>query len=161
MWLRHAADLEQPEALYTLGLLLAKRKQYKEAEFWARRAAERRVEKADALLEATLQIQETLRTVDELRLEAETGDTDAAFALGELLLGLDEPKEAETWWHRAARAGHPEAAMRVGLTLGILHKKYAEGEPWLRLAAAAGKADAMYQLGLNLGMQRRVREPTT
>ncbi|MFD9408014.1 hypothetical protein ACFWBN_13500 [Streptomyces sp. NPDC059989] len=158
LWLRHAADLEQGEALYTLGLLLAKRKQYKEAEFWARRAAERRVEKADELLEATLQIQETLRTVEELREESQAGNTDAAFALGELLLGLDEQKEAETWWYRAARDGHPEAAMRVGLTLGVLRGKYAEGEPWLRLAAAAGKADAMYQLGLNLGMQKRVRE---
>jgi TPR repeat protein len=158
MWLRTAADLGHGEALYTLGVLLAQRKQYRESERWLWEAVHQRVDGAEEFLEGVIRLRETARDVEELRNEARNGDWDAAFALAERLRSLDELKEAEHWLNQAAYAGHPEATLRYGFVLSVVHGDHEGGEPWLRLAANAGSIEATYWLGLNLGMQKRMRE---
>ncbi|KJS53383.1 hypothetical protein VM98_25545 [Streptomyces rubellomurinus subsp. indigoferus] len=158
MWVRAAAEHSHGEALYTLGVLLAKRKQYRDSERWLWEAVHQRVDEAEEFLDAVIRLREITRDVEELRKEAQSGDRDAAFALAELLRSLDELKEAERWWHQAAYAGHPEATLRYGFVLSVVHGDHKGGEPWLRLAVNAGSIEGTYWLGVNLGMQKRVRE---
>ncbi|MFD0348994.1 tetratricopeptide repeat protein [Kitasatospora aburaviensis] len=155
MWLRTAAEHGHGEALYTLGVLLAQRKQYREAERWLWEAVHQRVDEAEEFLEAVIWLRETAQDVEELRNEARNGDWNAAFALAERLRCLDDLNEAEHWLHRAAYAGHPEATLRYGFVLSVVHGDHEGGEPWLRLAANAGSIEATYWLGMNLGMQKR------
>ncbi|MFF2899423.1 tetratricopeptide repeat protein [Streptomyces sp. NPDC057966] len=157
-WLRAAAEHGHGEALHTLGVLLAQRKQYQESERWLWEAVHQHIDGAEEFLESVIRLREITQDVEELRNEARNGDWDAAFALAELLRSLDELKEAERWWHRAAHAGHPEATLRHGFLLFVVRGEHEDGKPWLRLAANSGNVEATYWLWLNLGMQKRMRE---
>ncbi|MEV7165391.1 tetratricopeptide repeat protein [Streptomyces microflavus] len=157
-WLRAAAEDSHVEALFTLGVLLAKRRQYRESERWLWLAVHQRVDEAEELLETVIRLREVARDIEDLRNEARKGDWEAAFALAEILIALDDLKEAEHWLNQAAYAGHPESTLRYGIILSVVHENHEGGEPWLRRAANAGSTEATYWLGLNLGMQKRGRE---
>jgi TPR repeat protein len=93
---RAAAEHGHGEALYTLGALLAKRKQYRESASWLWEAVHQRLDKAEEFLKVVIRLRETAWDVEELRGEARYGDWDAAFARAEPLRSLDELDEAET-----------------------------------------------------------------
>lgn len=87
--------------------------------------------------------------VREWRPLAERGDADAQFNLGQAYrLGRGVPvdlAQAQTWFERAARRGHPQAEANLGLTL------FQTGEreraiPWLRRAAERGDPRAQHLL---------------
>jgi cell division septation protein DedD len=88
--------------------------------------------------------------VREWRPLAERGDADAQFNLGQAYrLGRGVPvdlAQAQSWFERAARRGHPQAEANLGLTL------FQTGEreraiPWLRRAAERGDPRAQHLLG--------------
>lgn len=88
--------------------------------------------------------------VREWRPLAERGDADAQFNLGQAYrLGRGVPvdlDQAQGWFERAARQGHPQAEANLGLTL------YQTGErqraiPWLQRSAQRGDPRAQHLLG--------------
>ncbi len=86
--------------------------------------------------------------------QAEAGDADAQYAVGEAYLKgrgpTVNPQEALKWFRRAARQGHPKALYRLGYMhlRGIgTRRDPARAFELIRRAAEAGYSPAQYQLG--------------
>jgi tetratricopeptide (TPR) repeat protein len=84
---------------------------------------------------------------------AEAGDPDAQFNLGQAYkLGRGVPVNAATaqsWYQKAARQGHEQAQVNVGLLLYNSGRKQ-EALPWIRKAVELGDPRAQYILGTEL-----------
>ena len=91
--------------------------------------------------------------VDQWRGPAIAGDADAQFNLGQAYklgrgVSLD-PAQAESWFHKAATQGHPQAGDNYGLALYQDHK-LSDAVPWLEKSAARGEPRAQLVLGTML-----------
>jgi len=84
---------------------------------------------------------------------AEAGNADAQFNLGQAYkLGRGVPANAATaqsWYQKAARQGHEQAQVNVGLLLYNGGRRQ-EALPWIRKAAELGDPRAQYILGTEL-----------
>ncbi|MEA3008323.1 MAG: uncharacterized protein QOJ91_15 [Sphingomonadales bacterium] len=84
---------------------------------------------------------------------AEAGDADAQFDLGQAYkLGRGVPANAATaqsWYQKAARQGHEQAQVNVGLLLYNSGRRQ-EALPWIRKAVELGDPRAQYILGTEL-----------
>jgi TPR repeat protein len=85
-----------------------------------------------------------------LRTKAETGDTNAQFALGEAYRAgrgvTADPATAIMWYRRAANQGHVRASEELGFALFAKGDRR-EAMPYIEKAAARGDARALYVLG--------------
>jgi TPR repeat protein len=91
--------------------------------------------------------------IREWRPLAERGDADAQFNLGQAYklgkgVSVDQGV-ALSWYEKAARQGHPQAQVNVGLLLYNKGRK-ADSLPWLRKGADLGDARAQYILGTEM-----------
>lgn len=85
-----------------------------------------------------------------LREQAEQGDADAQFKLGECYSCDYNIAEAEKWYRRAAEQGHAGAQRELGFLYGFgwfIKKDEVEGAKWYRKAAEQGDRDAQLNLG--------------
>lgn len=93
------------------------------------------------------------RAVTEWRKDAEAGDADAQFNLGQAYkLGRGVPldtQQAEVWYARAASKGHVQAEDNYGLAL-FQNGKPKDAVPWLEKSVARGEPRAQYILGTML-----------
>jgi TPR repeat protein len=84
---------------------------------------------------------------------AEAGDADAQFNMGQAYkLGRGVPANAATaqsWYQKAARQGHEQAQVNVGLLLYNGGRRQ-EALPWIRKAVELGDPRAQYILGTEL-----------
>lgn len=84
---------------------------------------------------------------------ADAGNADAQFNLGQAYkLGRGVPVNAATaqgWYQKAARQGHEQAQVNVGLLLYNAGRKQ-EALPWIRKAVELGDPRAQYILGTEL-----------
>ena len=84
---------------------------------------------------------------------AEAGNADAQFNLGQAYkLGRGVPANAATaqsWYQKAARQGHEQAQVNVGLLL-YNNGRRQEALPWIRKAVELGDPRAQYILGTEL-----------
>jgi len=84
---------------------------------------------------------------------AEAGNADAQFNLGQAYkLGRGVPANAglaQSWYQKAARQGHEQAQVNVGLLLYNGGRKQ-EALPWIRKAVELGDPRAQYILGTEL-----------
>ncbi|HEX8481018.1 MAG TPA: SPOR domain-containing protein [Allosphingosinicella sp.] len=84
---------------------------------------------------------------------AEAGNADAQFNLGQAYkLGRGVPVNAglaQSWYQKAARQGHEQAQVNVGLLLYNGGRRQ-EAMPWIRKAAELGDPRAQYILGTEL-----------
>jgi cell division septation protein DedD len=84
---------------------------------------------------------------------AEAGNADAQFNLGQAYkLGRGVPANAATaqsWYQKAARQGHEQAQVNVGLLLYNSGRRQ-EALPWIRKAVELGDPRAQYILGTEL-----------
>lgn len=84
---------------------------------------------------------------------AEAGNADAQFNLGQAYkLGRGVPANAATaqsWYQKAARQGHEQAQVNVGLLLYNGGRRQ-EAMPWIRKAVELGDPRAQYILGTEL-----------
>jgi cell division septation protein DedD len=91
--------------------------------------------------------------VAEWRPLADRGDADAQFNLGQAYkLGRGvtaNPGIAQSWYEKAARQGHEQAQVNVGLLLYNGGRRQ-EAMPWIRKAADLGDPRAQYILGTEL-----------
>jgi len=91
--------------------------------------------------------------VAEWRPLADRGDADAQFNLGQAYkLGRGVPANAATaraWYEKAAKQGHEQAQVNVGLLLYNGGRRQ-EALPWIRKAADLGDPRAQYILGTEL-----------
>ncbi|MFL6845807.1 MAG: SPOR domain-containing protein [Allosphingosinicella sp.] len=84
---------------------------------------------------------------------AEAGDADAQFNMGQAYkLGKGvaaDPAQAQSWYMKAARQGHQQAQVNIGLLLyNGGHRQ--EALPWIRKAVEIGNPYARYVLGTEL-----------
>ena len=93
------------------------------------------------------------KAVDIWRVDANAGDADAEFNMGQAYrLGRGVPVDlpmAEGWFHKAALQGHVEAITNYGLTL-FDEGKRGEAVPWLEKSVARGEPRAQMVLGTML-----------
>ena len=82
-----------------------------------------------------------------LRKDAEQGNTDAEYMLGNRYLdGQGVPQDytqAAVWWRKAAEQGHAEAQYNLGLSCGYgrgVRRDYTQAATWFRKAAEQGNA---------------------
>lgn len=91
--------------------------------------------------------------IAEWRPLADRGDADAQFNLGQAYkLGRGvtaNPGMAQSWYEKAARQGHEQAQVNVGLLLYNGGRRQ-EALPWIRKAADLGDPRAQYILGTEL-----------
>jgi tetratricopeptide (TPR) repeat protein len=91
--------------------------------------------------------------VKEWRTLAEKGDADAQFNLGQAYKqGRGVPADlgsAQSWFEKAARQGHEQAQLNVGLLLYNGGRRQ-QGLPWIRKAVELGDPRAQYVLGTEL-----------
>ena len=91
--------------------------------------------------------------IAEWRPLADRGDADAQFNLGQAYkLGRGvtaNPGIAQSWYEKAARQGHEQAQVNVGLLL-YNNGRRQEAMPWIRKAADLGDPRAQYILGTEL-----------
>lgn len=91
--------------------------------------------------------------IAEWRPLADRGDADAQFNLGQAYkLGRGvtaNPGIAQSWYEKAARQGHDQAQVNVGLLLYNGGRRQ-EAMPWIRKAADLGDPRAQYILGTEL-----------
>jgi hypothetical protein len=91
--------------------------------------------------------------IAEWRPLADRGDADAQFNLGQAYkLGRGvtaNPGVAQGWYEKAARQGHEQAQVNVGLLLYNGGRRQ-EAMPWIRKAADLGDPRAQYILGTEL-----------
>jgi hypothetical protein len=91
--------------------------------------------------------------IAEWRPLAERGDADAQFNMGQAYkLGRGvtaNPRVAQSWYEKAARQGHDQAQVNVGLLL-YNNGRRQEAMPWIRKAADLGDPRAQYILGTEL-----------
>jgi cell division septation protein DedD len=91
--------------------------------------------------------------IAEWRPLADRGDADAQFNLGQAYkLGRGvtaNPGVAQSWYEKAARQGHEQAQVNVGLLLYNGGRRK-EALPWIRKAADLGDPRAQYILGTEL-----------
>ena len=84
---------------------------------------------------------------------ADAGNADAQFNLGQAYkLGRGVPVNAglaQSWYQKAARQGHEQAQVNVGLLLYNAGRKQ-EALPWIRKAVELGDPRAQYILGTEL-----------
>jgi tetratricopeptide (TPR) repeat protein len=84
---------------------------------------------------------------------ADAGNADAQFNLGQAYkLGRGVPANAglaQSWYQKAARQGHEQAQVNVGLLLYNGGRRQ-EAMPWIRKAAELGDPRAQYILGTEL-----------
>jgi hypothetical protein len=90
--------------------------------------------------------------VDLLTRRADTGDRDAATAIGELaandFAGAPDRTAGASWYRRAAEAGDGLAALRLAaIEYGADPQNLGEASRWYRAAAAAGEVRALQSLG--------------
>ncbi len=93
------------------------------------------------------------KAVDIWRVDANAGDADAQFNMGQAYrLGRGVPVDlpmAEGWFRKAALQGHVEAITNYGLTL-FDEGKRGEAVPWLEKSVARGEPRAQMVLGTML-----------
>jgi cell division septation protein DedD len=91
--------------------------------------------------------------IAEWRPLADRGDADAQFNLGQAYkLGRGvtaNPGVAQSWYEKAAKQGHEQAQVNVGLLLYNGGRRQ-EAMPWIRKAADLGDPRAQYILGTEL-----------
>ncbi len=93
------------------------------------------------------------KAVAEWRAPAEAGDRDAQFNMGQAYkLGRGvpvDPRQARTWFYRAAEQGHRQAQANLGLIL-FRDGNRAEAMPWISKAAEQGEPRSQYVLATAL-----------
>ncbi|MDB5710938.1 MAG: sporulation protein [Sphingomonas bacterium] len=93
------------------------------------------------------------KAVDIWRVDANAGDADACFNMGQAYrLGRGVPVDlpmAEAWFRKAALQGHVEAITNYGLTL-FDEGKRGDAVPWLEKSVARGEPRAQMVLGTML-----------
>ncbi len=90
-----------------------------------------------------------------LRSNAEAGDPDAQYRLGQLYLSggvsiLQDFEEAAKWYRKAADQGHPRGQSSLGVLYGYgwgVPQDLAESAKWWRKAAEQGDSNAQDRLG--------------
>lgn len=91
--------------------------------------------------------------VEEWRRIAATGEADAQFNLGQAYkLGRGvpvDPRQAESWYAKAAAQGHEQAEDNLGLAL-FQNGRARDAIPWLEKSVARGEPRAQYILGTML-----------
>ncbi|HEX8223558.1 MAG TPA: tetratricopeptide repeat protein [Allosphingosinicella sp.] len=91
--------------------------------------------------------------IAEWRPLADRGDADAQFNLGQAYkMGRGvtvNPRLAQSWYEKAAKQGHEQAQVNVGLLLYNGGRRQ-EAMPWIRKAADLGDPRAQYILGTEL-----------
>ena len=129
---------------------LASVENYAEAIDWLWLSAQ--VDTQDAIF--FFRISDWLKTIDELRAEAEQGDASSQEHLGfRYLFGIDAPQsyaEAVKWLRAAADQDEPIAQMLIATAYakGIgVREDYGEAAQWLRASAEQGFAPAQVVLG--------------
>ena len=94
-----------------------------------------------------------VQAIAEWRPLAEKGNPDAQFNLGQAYkLGRGVPADlriAQSWYEKAAQAGHSEAQANLGLILYQSGRK-AAAMPWIKRAAERGDPRAQYVYGTEL-----------
>jgi hypothetical protein len=126
-WLRRAADLGRPEAMWNLAVLNLNQRRLDEAERWYMAYGDRADQDNDKDYEAGLKrVEEYRRQPDnlldevdearlpELRTAAETGDVAAAAELARLLRHKRALPEAVRWFRVAAEDGDPQTKLELG-----------------------------------------------
>jgi Flp pilus assembly protein TadD len=78
--------------------------------------------------------------------DAEGGDHDAMYRMGNLLLGQGDLDGAEAWYRRAAQSGNTRAMHNLGIVLAEKGDLIG-AEAWYRRAALVGHASSMSNLG--------------
>jgi tRNA A-37 threonylcarbamoyl transferase component Bud32 len=104
------------------------------------------------------------KALELFRKAAALGEPRAMMELGELQLE-DDPKEAATWFVKAADAGDSGGMLNLGAMYFLgngVDEDYARAAYWYRKAADAGNVDAMYNLGrmYENGQVAGVKDPT-
>ncbi len=82
--------------------------------------------------------------------QAEQGDANAQFKLGEYWQCNYDIAKAVKWFHKAAEQGHADAQYKLGFLYGIgcgVNKNEAEAVKWYRKAAEQNHAGAQLSLG--------------
>src|SRR4051812_16614260 len=91
--------------------------------------------------------------VAEWRPLAEAGNADAQFNMGQAYkLGKGvtaDPRQAQSWYLKAAQQGHEQAQVNIGLLLYNSGRRQ-EALPWIRKAVELGNPYARYVLGTEL-----------
>ena len=91
--------------------------------------------------------------ITEWRPLADRGDADAQFNLGQAYkMGRGvtvNPRLAQSWYEKAAKQGHEQAQVNVGLLLYNSGRRQ-EALPWIRKAVEIGDPRAQYILGTEL-----------
>jgi len=142
-WYRKAAEQEQADAQYSLGMCYEKgegvEQDNKEAKTWCLKAAKQGHEEAVAWC----------------RRAAEQGDADAQFELGQCYAngrGVEkDAKEAVAWYRKAAAQDSADAQHMLGVCYiagkGV-EKDVSQCLTWFKKAAKQGHAGAQFKIGV-------------
>jgi len=91
--------------------------------------------------------------IDQWRPLAEAGNADAQFNMGQAYKfgrGVKaDPNVALGWYQKAARQGHDQAALNIGMLMYNSGRRR-EAMPWIRKGAELGSPQAQYILGTEL-----------
>lgn len=119
LWFRCAAENDQPDSLYHLGLMAAADDDLEAAREWYLRAAELgRTGAVNNLAGLCHRLGEYDEAHDLYRRAIASDDSDSRpmFNLGLLLFHvLERPDEAQRWWRRAAELGNEAAAAKLAM----------------------------------------------
>ncbi|MGW6978374.1 SEL1-like repeat protein [Streptomyces sp. NPDC054932] len=110
-WWRTAADAGNAEGAFYLGLLLVREGRTGEGERLWERVAERLGTPKQGV--TALPSGPGMGTSHRTGRTAESGETYAAYYLGQLHWDRGDHQTALAWWTRAAEAGHPDAVFRL------------------------------------------------
>ena len=150
-WYRKAAEQGYPQAQYNLGVMYAKgqgvAKDEGQAVQWYRKASAQGNEDAEKSL---AHVEERLR----LEKEAERGDAEAQYKLGEIYSTSNRGVEkdyatAMAWFTKAAEQGHAAAQHKLGVMYSDgdgVKRDDAKAMEWYRKAADQGNEDAKKKL---------------
>ncbi|MFI1251659.1 sel1 repeat family protein [Streptomyces anulatus] len=145
---------DESEAAGSLGKLLFHGEDMAEAIRYLEKAAESGDVEAQRLLGIALK----RRSKHWLRTAAESGDGDAAVALGDLHRGEGDLHAALPWYRAADEQGlRTRVAARIGWVFHVW-EDHGEAEKWYRIGVAAGDLEVANDLGLKLESRGAMKE---
>lgn len=113
------------------------------------------VKACDSLNQEACEYLHSQQSVEGLHIAANTGNSDAQFALGmEYLNGISlqqNIEKAHHWFHSAALKGHTQSQQKLGYLYAYEQGEkpdYIEAKKWFQLAADKGDIQAQIELGL-------------
>jgi tetratricopeptide (TPR) repeat protein len=154
-WGRKQKGPEDPAELIALGRSLEKDGDKARAEDLYRRAAG--AGDAEAMYRLSLLLRRRGERDESQRLADRALELGHRIAMFDHASSLGDSVEAETWFRRAAEAGHQLAAKRAEQVRATLDQQDSRARE-LRAAAEAGDSDAWYQLSGRLSSQGRHEE---